>query len=367
MGTLNPFPGLWRKITMLERRFYILVISAAILLLVFASGFLGNEYAKPKLRVAVLHIGPIEDLGWTYEGHLGAEEMANELPYIELAERENAFVGPDTSDVLREYAEDGYDLIFCHSYNFGEAIAEVAPVYPGTTFMWGAGVEKMAPNAGTYFGRMYEVRYLTGIVAGAMTNSGKIGYTAAIPTTEVIRGIDAFARGVSEVNPEAKVYTKWVGDWYDPPVESVATQSLIDGGCDVITHHSDSFAPAEVAEERGVLFIGFGSDSRKIAPNVTLTGALWNWAPVMIDIAEAVHNGTWDEHPSQDWWYGLKEGGVKLAPLSDQVSNEVKSLVEEKKAAIIEGEFEVFPGMRDEELREIDQFEPNVVVGELPV
>jgi basic membrane protein A len=229
--------------------------------------------------------------------------------------------------------------------------------------MWGAGVEKLAPNAGTYFGRIYEVRYLTGIVAGAMTKSGKIGYTAAIPTSEVVRGIDAFARGVSEVNPEAKVYTKWVGDWYDPPEERAATQSLIDGGCDVITHHTDSFAPAEVAEERGVLFIGFGSDSRKIAPNVTLTGALWNWAPVMIDIAEEVHDGTWDEHPGQDRWYGLEEDGVKLAPLSDKIPDDVKSLVEEKKAAIIEGKFEVFPGMSNEALRKIDQFEPNVVVG----
>ena len=333
-----------------------------ILMVISASGSFEDDDAGTKLRVAVLHIGPIEDLGWTYEGHLGAEKMAQELPYVELSERQNAFVGPNTSDVLREYADDGYDLIFCHSYNFGEAIAEVAPENPRTTFMWGAGVEKLAPNAGTYFGRMYEARYLTGIVAGAMTKSGKIGYTAAIPTSEVIRGIDAFARGVSEVNPEAKVYTKWVDDWYDPPLERRATQSLIDDGCDVITHHTDSFAPAEVAEERGVHFIGFGSDSGKVAPSVTLTGALWNWAPVMIDIAEAVRNGSWDDYPGQDWWYGLEEGGVKLGPMSDEIPEEVKSLVEERKAEIIEGEFEVFPEMTDEELREIDQFESNVVV-----
>jgi len=199
---------------MQERRFYILAISAAILLLVSASGSFEDEDAEPKLRIAILHIGPIEDLGWTYEGHFGAEKMVQELPYVELVERENAFIGPNTSDLLREYGEDGYDLIFCHSYNFGEAIAEVAPEYPGTTFMWGAGVEKLAPNAGTYFGRMYEARYLTGIVAGAMKESGKIGYTAAIPTSEVVRGIDAFARGVSEGNPEECI--SWVGDWYDP-------------------------------------------------------------------------------------------------------------------------------------------------------
>jgi basic membrane protein A len=348
------------EITMLVRQLSILAVAVTILSLASSSGSFEDGVVEPKLRVAVLHFSIVEDLGWTYEGHLGAEKMAQELPYVELTEQEDAFVGPNTSDVLREYAEDGCDLIFCHSYNFGEAIAEVAPEYPGTIFMWGAGVEKLAPNAGTYFGRMYEVRYLTGIVAGAMTNSGKIGYIAAIPTSEVIRGIDAFARGVSEANPEAKVYIRWVGDWYDPPEERSATISLIDDGCDVLTHHTDSFAPAEVSEERDVFFIGFGSDSRKIAPNVTLTGALWNWAPIMVDIAEEVHNGTWDEYPSQDWWYGLEQDGVKLAFLSDRIPDDVKSLVEEKKAAIAEGEFEVFPGMTDEVLRNLGQFELDV-------
>jgi basic membrane protein A len=230
-------------------RLWVITILLLILMPFSTSGIFENDDVVAKLRVAILHIGPIEDLGWTYEGHLGAEEMAYELPYVELVERENAFVGPNTSDLLREYGEDGYDLIFCHSYNFGEAIAEVAPEYPGTTFMWVGGVEKVAPNAGIYFGRMYEVRDLTGIVAGAMTNSGNIGYTAAIPTSEVIRGINAFDRGVSEVNPDAKVYIEWVGNWYDPPIERTATQSLIDRDCDVITHHTDSFAPAEVSEE----------------------------------------------------------------------------------------------------------------------
>jgi basic membrane protein A len=112
-----------------------------------------------------------------------------------------------------------------------------------------------------------------------------------------------------------------------------------------------------------VLFVDFGSDSRKIAPNVTLTGALWNWAPVMIDMAEAVHDGTWDDYPGQDWWYGLEKYGVKLGPMSDRIPEEVKSLVEESTTTIVEGQLEVFPGVCDKELSGIDQFEPNVVAG----
>jgi basic membrane protein A len=322
------------------------------------------EEREPELKVAVLHTSPIEDYGWTYEAHLGAQAMAEALPYVELSEREEA-CGPDAPQIMREYAEAGYEVIFCHSYNFGEYIEEVAPDYPDVIFMWGAGVEKKAPNAGIYFGRMYEARFLAGIVAGAMTKTDNIGYAAALPTSQVVRGIDAFAKGVASVNPDAKVYVEWIGEWYNPPREKEVALSLIGKGCDVITHHSDSYAPAEAAEERGVYYISFGSDMRRSAPHVFLTGAVWNWTPIMTDIVKAVHEGTWDEHPGQDWWYGLAEGGVKLAPFSDLVPDDVKEMVEEKKQAIIKGEFEVFPGMTDEELREIYYFVPNVV-GELP-
>ncbi len=338
-----------------------LVLVAAVLLAVVS--FLWEE-REPELKVAVLHFGPIGDYGWTYEAHLGAQAMAEALPYVELSERAEA-CGPDAPQIMREYAEAGYKVIFCHGWGFGEDIEEIAPDYPDVVFMWGSGIEKKAPNAGIYFARMYEGRFLAGMVAGAMTRTNKIGYAAAIPTSEVVRGIDAFAKGVASVNPDAKVYVEWIGEWYNPPKEKEVTLSLIDKGCDVITHHSDSYAPAEAAEEKGVYFISYHSDMRRFAPHVFLTGVVWNWTPIMTDIVKAVHEGTWNEYPGQDWWYGLAEGGVELAPFSDLVPDDVREKVEEKKQALIEGEFEVFPGMTDEELREIYYFEPNVV-GELP-
>jgi len=359
-----PFP-IWREIwridgaEVIRAEESVLEVRAAL-----SNETLLREEREPEQEVAVLHIGPIGDYGWTYEGHLGAQQMAEELPYVEISEGEEA-CGPDSPQIMREYAENGYKVIFCHSYNFGGYTEEVCPDYPDVIFMWGAGVEKKAPNAGIYFGRMYEARFLAGIVAGAMTKSNKIGYAAAIPTSEVVRGINAFARGVASVNSDAGVHVEWIGEWYDPPKEKEAALSVIDQGCDIITHHSDSYSPAEAAEERGVYYISFGSDMRRFAPHVFLTGTLWNWAPIMTDIVRAVHDGTWDEHPGQDWWYGLAEGGVKLAPFSDLVPDDVKELVEAKKQAIIEGQVEVFPGMTDGELREIYYFEGNVV-GELP-
>ncbi len=323
-----------------------------------------SVFNQSELNMALLDFGPIGDHGWTYEAHIGAARMAEALPYVNLTERENV-AGANASQIISDYARDGYDLIFCHSYDFGDNISEVAAKYPNTTFMWGAGVRKLAPNAGTYFGRMYEVQYLAGIVAGGMTKADKIGFSAAVPISEVVRGIDAFARGVAVSNPGARVYVEWIGGWYDPENETKAASTLISKGCDVVTHHSDSDSTGAVAENAGTYFISFGSDLESSTSHVFLTGAIWNWEPVMADVVEAVHNGTWESQPGQDWWYGLKEGAVVLAPLSYLVPDDLKALVEVKKKAIASGEIDVFPGMSDEDLREIYYFEPNVV-GDLP-
>lgn len=324
-----------------------------------------NSAADPsELKVALLDFGPIGDHGWTYEAHAGASRMAKELPYVNLSERENA-AGPGASKIMEEYANGGYDLVFCHSLAFRDALREVAPKYPDTIFMWGGGTEKLASNTGTYYARIYEAQYLAGMVAGGMTKTDKIAFAAALPDPEVVLGIDAFARGVAEVNSEAGVYVEWIGNWYDPEKEKQVALSLINQGCDVITYWSDSDATAEAAEGTGTYFISFGSDLGRFAPHVFLTGVVWNWEPVMADIVESVHNGTWASRPKQDWWYGLAEGAVELAPFSDLVPGIVRKLVDDKKEALARKEIEVFPGMSDEELQKIYYFEPNIA-GKLP-
>lgn len=336
-----------------------ITIIIIIVLLAFQGCDTIDDYQSSGFRVAILHYGPVGDHGWTYEAHKGVQGMTQSLSYVELEERENCKAS-NVSKLIREYAEKGYEVIFCHSWDFGDGIKEVAPDFPDTIFMWGSGNEKKAPNAGTYYGRMYEVRFLTGIVGGLMTRTNNIGYAAALNTSEVVRGINAFARGVSYVNPNATVYVKWVGDWFDPINEKNTSLSLINQGCDVITHHSDSYASGEACEEQNAYFISFHSDTRSFAPNYFLTGVVWNWAPIMIAIVESVRNGTWIQQPFQNWWYGLAEDGVKLAPFSDQVPNDVRDSVEEKKQEIIAGDFQVFPGLTDTELLNMDYFESNV-------
>lgn len=316
------------------------------------------------LNVTLLDFGPVGDHGWTYEAHVGATEMAKNLSYVNLSERENA-AGPGASQILRDYAKNGAKLIFCHSYSFIDAIKEVAPVYPDVVFMWGGGTEKLASNAGVYYERIYEAQYLAGIVAGSMTKTGKIGFVAALPTSQVIIGINAFAKGVASSNPPAKMYVEWIGDWYDPAKERAVALSLIRKGCDILTHWSDSDATGQTADEMGVYFISFGSDTGRFSPRVYLTGAVWRWQPIMTDIVQSVHNGTWKSQPGQEWWYGLADGGVEIAPFGENVPGNVRTLVSEKKEEIVQKKLAIFPGLSDKQLKEMYYLEPNVV-GTLP-
>jgi basic membrane lipoprotein Med (substrate-binding protein (PBP1-ABC) superfamily) len=314
------------------------------------------------LKVAILHLGPISDHGWTFEGHQGATRMVETLPAVHLDERELA-VGPWAPKIMSDYAEAGYRVIFCHSFDCGPYLGETAARHPGVVFMWAGGLDRKASNIGTYFARMYQARYLAGMVAGSMTKTDKIGYAAAMPIPEVVRGINAFARGVAAVNGKARVLVDWVGTWYDPPRERTATLSLLNRGCDVLTHHTDSSAPAEAAQEKGAYYLGFGSDTRQYAPRAFLTSTVWNWAPLMTDIVRAVQAGAWDEHPGHDWWYGLAEGAVDLAPFGDAVPAEVRATVAAARQGILEGRLVVFPDMNDQQLREMSDFEANVVGG----
>ena len=323
-----------------------------------------NSSENSELNVTLLDFGPIGDHGWTYEAHVGASKMAEQLPYVNLSERENA-AGSGATDLLRNYAQERGGLIFCHSSAFADAIREVAPQYPNVIFMCGGGTEKLADNAGVYYERIYEAQYLTGIAAGNMTKAGKVAFVAALPTSQVIIGINAFAKGVAASNPSARVYVDWIGGWYDPEKERAVALELINEGCDIITHWSDSDATGQTADEMGIYFISFGSDVGRFSPRVFLTGAVWDWQPIMTDIVESVHNTTWYTHPSQEWWYGLAEGGVKLAPFGEMVPDSVRSYVSERQKEIVAGKLAIFPGMSDEELKKMYYLEPNVA-GSLP-
>ncbi len=337
-----------------------------------------SEKTEKKLKVAFVYVSPIGDAGWTYM-HDQGRKYIEEKYGVQTAYSES--VSPaDAERVIREYAELGYDIIFTTSFGFMDPTITVAKDYPNIVFMHCSGY-KTAENVGTYFGRMYQARYLTGIVAGAMTKTNKIGYVAAHPIPEVIRGINAFALGVKKVNPDAKVYVVWTGAWYDPAKSKEAALSLIDEGCDVIAQHQDSPAPQQAAQERGVYSIGYHSNMYKFAPKAHLTAAIWNWSVIYSYVVEQVMKGTWK---SEQIWWGIDKGVVDIAPFNEIVPDDVKNMVLAEKEKYIKHEVpEQYPFvgpiydqngklvkaegevMSDEELLSMNFFVDNVV-GEIP-
>ncbi len=291
------------------------------------------------LKVGFVYVSPIGDAGWSYAHDLGRQAI-EAMDGVKTSYVEAVPEGPDSERVILNMARKGYDIVFAASFGYMDPMLKVAKQFPKVVFMHCSGF-KMAENMGNYFGRMYQARYLSGIIAGGMTKSNTIGYVAAFPIPEVIRGINAFTLGVQSVNPKATVRVVWTKTWYDPATEKEAAKSLLDVGADVIAQHQDSPGPQEAAQEKGVYSIGYNSDMTALAPKSHLTAPIWNWAPYYKSVVESVKNGTWK---AESAWPGLAEGIVDLAPFNTMVPQKLQDKVATAKASIISGDLKVFAG-----------------------
>ncbi len=296
-----------------------------------------DTMAKPK--VGFVYVAPIGDMGWTW-AHDQARLMVEAELGVETTYIENVPEGPDAERVIRDFAQKGYNLIFTTSFGFMDPTINVAAEFPDTTFVHISGY-KTADNVSTVFGGIEEARYLSGLVAGSMTESNILGYVAAFPIPEVIRGINAFAQGARAVNPDAEVRVVWTNTWFDPPKEKEAAEALLDQGADVIAQHQDTTEPQKAAADRGKLSIGYDSDMAQFVGDTVLTSPIWNWAPKYVDIVKKVQDGTYE---SEAYYGHFKDGIFDLAPLSDRVPDDVKQLVEQRKQEFIDGKFDVFCG-----------------------
>ena len=277
------------------------------------------------LKVAFVYIGPTADLGWTYAHDQGRLALVEAHPEVETVYIEN--VDENSADgerVIRQFAEQGQDLIIATSFGYGPAVISVAQQYPETQFIHISGYQT-AENVSTGFGKIEEPRYVSGFVAGRMSPTGKLGYVAAFPIPEVLRGINAFTLGVRSANPEATVQVVWTNTWYDPQVERAAAEALLDGGADVIAQHQDTPAPQQAAEAAGLYSVGYNVDMSSQAPAAVLTSAVWNWGTYYISAVEQIQAGTWS---TNQYWGSWQEGVVDLAPIADFVPAEVRTEAE---------------------------------------
>ena len=304
--------------------------------------------AKEDIKVGVLYISdPAEGSGYSYTHDLGIQGMQENLG---LSSDQIVRKIVDDSDAqateasIRECIDEGCNVIFTTSWGYMETTAAMAEEYPEIYFSHGTGYMSNGKNFNNYFGRIYQARYLSGIVAGMNTKSNLIGYVAAQDSSnsEVTGGIDAFAIGVASVNPDAKINVIITNSWYDPEKEEAASRQLLDMGCDVMAQHCDTAYPQTLAQERGVYGIGYNSDMSKETPDSCLTSVIWNWSAYYTSAVKSIIDGIWD---GSNYYGGMAEGLVGITNLASFAAEGTQEKVDEATAAILSGQSNVFDGV----------------------
>ncbi|GMB82620.1 BMP family ABC transporter substrate-binding protein [Shinella zoogloeoides] len=311
-----------------------LATSAAVL------GFAVAASAQDKTKICFIYVGSKTDGGYS-EGHdRGRQELEKEMgDKIETAFLENVPEGPDAERAVERMARSGCALVFTTSFGFMDATIKVAQKFPNVKFEHATGF-KSAENVGTYNARFYEGRYIQGVIAAKMSKKGVAGYIASFPIPEVVMGINAFMLGAQSVNPDFKVKVVWANTWADPGKEADAAKALADQGVDILTQHTDSTAPMQVAAERGIHAFGQASDMISAGPKTQLTAIVDTWGAYYVKRTKAVLDGTWK---SEQIWDGLKDGILTMAPYTN-MPDDVKKAAEEVEAKIRSGELHPFTG-----------------------
>ncbi len=282
--------------------------------------------SKEALKVGVLYISPKDDGGYSQAHAEGiAKAVASLGDKIQIFELENVSDSDAqaTTAAIENLVSEGCKLIFTTSYGYMEPTAAAAAKYPDVKFCHCSGYTRNDTNLDTYFGQIETGRYLAGIVAGLTTKTDKLGYVAAFPIPEVIRGINAYTLGARSVNPDATVQVVWTNTWFDMDVEKAAAETLLAAGVDVMAQHQDSPAAITAAEAAGAYAVGYDL-SYAGAPKAYLTAPLWNWGTYYTYKIQQVLDGGWKV---ENYWGGMKEGVVTLDALSSLVSDEAKAAV----------------------------------------
>jgi basic membrane protein A len=302
------------------------------------SGTSGGTPPADTIKVGFVYIGTIHDEGYTQahdKGRLAIEALGIKTAYIE-----NVSENADCEKAIRDLIDQGCTVIYTTSFGFMDWTIKVAADYPQVYFSHCSGY-KRAANVSTYFGKIYQARYLSGIAAGLKTAVNRIGYVAAMPIPEVIRGINAFTLGVQSVNPDATVQVIWTNTWFDPTVEKQAALELLNKGCDVIAQHQDTTAPQIAAQERGAFAVGYNVPTANAAPRAYLTAPLFHWEVFYVDDVKHIQAGTWK---SRAYWEGFRNGTVSLDALTGNNAPEAAEKIAEVQAKIVAGTFDPFTG-----------------------
>ena len=323
--------------TKLSRRTLIKAAGAAT-----ALGLVGNPaLAQEKIKVGFVLLGPIGDFGWTWAHNKGREAVDAALgDKVETLYVENVAEDASAIPVMRDLAQQGCKLIFTTSFGYMDQTLEVAKEFPDVKFEHCTGY-KRADNVSTYNSRFHEGRAVLGTIAGKMSKTGVLGYLGSFKIPEVVLGVNSFALAAQAQNPAAVLKVVMIDSWFDPPKEAAATETLINLGCDFVTTHTDSPAPLQILEQKGLYGFGQGADMSAFAPTAHLTAIEDIWGPYYVARTQAVLDGTW---ASADTWDGMVDGTVVISPYSAAVPADVVALADAIKAGYMDGSYSVFTG-----------------------
>ena len=295
--------------------------------------------------VGFIYVGSRDDYGYNQAHAVGAAAL-KKMPGIKVVEEEKV---PETEAVEKSMESminlDGTTLLFPTSYGyFSPHVLKTANKYPKVRFEHAGGLwtDKDPKNVGSYFGYIDEAQHVAGIVAGATSKTGKLGFVAAKPIPQLLRNVNAFMLGAKLANPNATLQVIFTGDWSMPVKEAEATNSLIDAGVDVVTCHVDGPKTVmENAARRGAMISSYHVNAAPLAPEAHLTGAEWNWEVLYPRFVKMFTSG---ESIPNFYRGGLKEELVKVAPYGPKVSEAGRKQADDIKAKLTAGNYVIYKG-----------------------
>ncbi len=296
--------------------------------------------AEP-LKIAFAYVGPVGDGGWTFAHDNARKAIEKEFgDKVVTSFVENVPESADAERVIRDMASQGNKVIFGTTFGYMETMLKLAPEFKDVKFEHATGY-KTADNMRTYDSRTYEGAYMAGVIAGKMSKTGTLGVVASVPIPEVIRNINSFTLGAQSSNPKIKTKVVWVNEWFNPPKETEAATSLINGGADVLFQNTDSPAVLKTAQDKGKRAFGWDSDMTAYGPKAHLASAVINWTPYYIKATKDALEGTWT---TGGVWWGVKEGAIDIVSIAEDVPADTKAKVEEIKAGLKAGTFSIWKG-----------------------
>jgi basic membrane protein A and related proteins len=316
----------------------VLVIAALAALLAFAASP-GKAKSNDAFKAAWIYVGPHNDAGWSEAHDDGRLYVQKQLgSKVQTTYKENIAPGAQFNQTVASLVSQGYKLIFATSY--GMVTKALAAKYPDVDFEQATGTD-LSKNLAEYFGAAEDTVYLSGMAAGAAATCNTIGYVVAFPIPEVIRHANAFALGAQATHPGVQVKLIWTNSWFDPAKEKKAAQSLVSAGACVLGQNVDSPTTGELAQSKGIPWVGYDSDAQSFAKTSWLTASVYNWGPYYLQRVKAAMNGTW----KSGFYYGsIKDGFTGLAKYGPKVSSATKTKIAAKEKAIEAGSFNEFTG-----------------------